>query len=109
MADLPTRISAVSAQRKFASAQIVHAQMEERVGLLLPCVLFDLGVDTQVHVPVNGGVVMADGYALGCWEQVCKVPRGGGDGIDGERVVCVVWNVVFREAVGVVGEVLFGG
>ena len=46
---------------------------------------------------------MADGDALRGREQVCKVARGGGDGVGGERLVGVLRDVVFGDA----GQVIF--
>ena len=53
VADLAARVSAVAAQGELAGAQVVHAQVEEGVVLLLARVLLDLGVDAQVHVAVE--------------------------------------------------------
>jgi hypothetical protein len=55
--------------------------MEESVALLAVTPLLHLSVHTQVHVAIDGGVVVPYRYALGCGEQLCEVAGCGGDGI----------------------------
>jgi hypothetical protein len=107
MADLATRLSAISAEGELASAQVVHAKMEEGVVLLLVMSLLDLCVHSKVHVPVYCRVVVPYRYALRCGEKVCKVARSRGDCVDWQGVVVVLWNMVVWDVVEVVCEVFF--
>lgn len=99
VADFAAGVAAVAAEGELAGAEVVHAEVEEGVVLFLAVVLLDLGVDAEVHVSVDGGVVMADGNSLRGWEQVCKVAGGGWDGICGEWLVVVLGDVVFGDMV----------
>jgi hypothetical protein len=109
MADLATRLSAISAEGKLACAQVVHAKMEEGIVLFLVMPLLDLCVHAKVHVPVYCRVVMPYRYALRCGEEVCKVARSRGDGVDWQRYVVVLGNMVVWNMVEVVCEVFFRG
>jgi hypothetical protein len=60
MAYLAAGIAAVATEREFSGEEIVHAEMEEGDVALGPFADVDWGVDTQVHVSVDGCVVMAD-------------------------------------------------
>ena len=54
----------------------------------------DLCIDPQVHVAVDGGIVVPYGQALGGGEQGSEVVGRGGYGIGGQRFVVVLWHVV---------------
>lgn len=113
MADFAARIPAVPTKGELAGAQIMHAQMEQGVILFFMMAFLDLSVDAQIHVTIDGGVVMADGDALGSREEVCEVARRRRDGIYGRKGLVVVvrdlifWHMV--EVVVVIIKVFIGG
>jgi hypothetical protein len=78
--------------------------MEECITLLLVVALLDLGVNTQIHVPIEGGVVMADRYPLGGGKEVCEVAGRSWDGIDRHRIMCILRHVILGHMVDVVVE-----
>lgn len=71
--------------------------------------LLDLGVDAEIHVAVNGGVIMSDGQTFRGGEEVCKVAGGGGNCIDRQGFVVILRDLILGHIVEVVGKVLFGG
>jgi hypothetical protein len=81
--------------------------VEESVVLLSVTPLFDLCVDPEVHVAVDGSIVVPYRYALVGGEELCKVAGRGRDGIAVERLVVVeVWDLVFGHVVKVGRQVL---
>jgi hypothetical protein len=60
MTYLAAGVAAVAAEGEFAGKEIVHPEMEEDDVALSAVADVDWGVNTQVHVSVDGGVVMAD-------------------------------------------------
>jgi hypothetical protein len=60
MAYLATGVAAVATEREFSREEVVHAEMEEDDVALGTIADVDWGVHAQVHVSVDGCVVMAD-------------------------------------------------
>ena len=60
MAYLPARITAVATKGEFPREQIIHAEMEEDDIALRAIPEVDGSVDAQVHIAIDGGIVMAD-------------------------------------------------
>lgn len=61
----------------------------------LDCASLPLGVDSQVHVPVVGGVVVTDAETIHSWKEVGEIRRVGRS----EVVVdwfAVLWDFIFR-------------
>lgn len=56
-------VAAVATEGEFAGEEIVHAEVEEDDIALGAVAEVDWGVDAQVHVSVDGCVVMADEQA----------------------------------------------
>jgi hypothetical protein len=65
VADFAAGVATVSAEGTFAGKKVVHAEVEEDDVLLVAVAAGDDGVDAEVHVAVDGGVVVADEEAAG--------------------------------------------
>jgi hypothetical protein len=60
MTYLPPRVTAVATKGEFPPEEIIHAEMEEDDIPLRAIPEMDGSVDAQVHIAVDGGIVMAD-------------------------------------------------
>jgi hypothetical protein len=109
VADLATRLSAVSAEGELAGTEVLHAEVEEGVALFPVSSLLYLRVYPQVHVPVNGRVVVPYGYALRCREELPEIAGRRGDGITRERLMVVGWDIIVGHVVEVIAEVILRG
>lgn len=59
----PAGVAAVATEREFAGEEIIHAEVEEDDIALGAVAQVDWGVDAQIHVSVDGCVVVANAQA----------------------------------------------
>jgi hypothetical protein len=66
---LAAGVAAVSSKGDLSGEEVVHAEVEEGYVLLITASAWDDGVDTQIHVAVDGGIVMSDQQPSRRWEE----------------------------------------
>jgi hypothetical protein len=70
MTNLPARIPVVPAEGKLAHIKIMHAEMEQNHGLLVPVFMRNQSINSEIHITIRGRIIMSDKQSSGGGKQL---------------------------------------